>query len=138
MSSEKTVKPSKGNGEMLAVVVVRGMIDMDHGMIDTMTMLRLLRKNYCVVITKNAVNLGMVNKVKDYVTFGEIDEPTLKALIEKRAEKSARDPKKTKPFFRLSPPRKGFGRKGIKESFKNGGALGYRGAKINELIMRML
>ena len=43
-----------------------------------------------------------------------------------------------KKFFRLSPPRKGFGRKGIKFAFTKGGALGYRGIKINDLIKRML
>ena len=40
--------------------------------------------------------------------------------------------------FYLNPPRKGFERKGIKVSFKAGGALGYRGEKINDLIQRML
>jgi large subunit ribosomal protein L30 len=41
-----------------------------------------------------------------------------------------------KPIFRLSPPRKGF--EGNKRSYQNGGALGYRGKDINELIERML
>ncbi len=43
-----------------------------------------------------------------------------------------------KPFFRLRPPRGGFERGGIKKHFKEGGALGYRGEKINELIEKML
>ncbi|MEK6852714.1 MAG: 50S ribosomal protein L30, partial [Nanoarchaeota archaeon] len=43
-----------------------------------------------------------------------------------------------KPFFRLSPPRKGLERKGIKKSFKAGGSLGYRGKEINEFIKKML
>ncbi|MCX6706704.1 MAG: uL30 family ribosomal protein [Candidatus Woesearchaeota archaeon] len=138
MSSEKTVKPSEGNGEMLAVVLIRGLIDLRYDMLTTLKMLRLHKKHSCVIVPKNAVNLGMINKVKDFVAWGEIDGPTLKMLIEKRAEKSPRDPKKTKPFFRLSPPRKGFGRRGLKGSFKQGGALGYRGDKINDLITRML
>ena len=48
------------------------------------------------------------------------------------------DVKKLKPVFRLSPPVKGFERAGIKKPFTTGGALGYRGEKINELIERML
>ena len=48
------------------------------------------------------------------------------------------DGKKIKPFFRLNPPAKGFGRKGIKVSFKAKGALGYRADKINDLIKRMI
>ncbi|MBW2970579.1 hypothetical protein KY320_00300, partial [Candidatus Woesearchaeota archaeon] len=46
--------------------------------------------------------------------------------------------KKLKPYFRLSPPRGGFERKGVKNSFKSGGAAGYRGSKMNELIKRMI
>ena len=44
--------------------------------------------------------------------------------------------KDVKPLFRLTPPRKGY--EGVKRSFQNGGALGYRGAKINDLIQRMM
>ena len=42
-----------------------------------------------------------------------------------------------KPFFRLHPPRKGYGRKGIKYAYSVGGALGYRGENINQLITKM-
>ncbi len=42
-----------------------------------------------------------------------------------------------KPVFRLHPPKGGF--KGtIKRPFGAGGELGYRGEKINELLMRMI
>ena len=43
-----------------------------------------------------------------------------------------------KRFFRLNPPRKGWEGKGIKKSYSVGGALGYRGKAINDLIKRML
>ena len=46
--------------------------------------------------------------------------------------------KKIKKIFRLNSPKKGYGRKGIKVSFNNGGALDYRGDKINDLIKRMI
>ena len=60
----------------------------------------------------------MVKKVKDYVTWGEINEETLKELVKKRGEfvKQNSDnyfefeKKKYKKFFRLSPPKKGYGR----------------------------
>ena len=48
----------------------------------------------------------------------------------------ASDLKDIKPLFRLSPPKKGY--EGSKRSYKVGGALGYRGKTINELIERML
>lgn len=92
----------------------------------------------CVVVPKTPSMLGMIVKVKDYVTYGEIDKETL-ALLKKREETAMKDGKETpKKFFRLSPPKKGFGRNGIKRSFNIGGALGYRGAEINNLIKRML
>lgn len=123
---------------MYAVVLVRGLINSNLKVRDTLYMMRLRRKNVCVVIEKNPSNLGMLHKAKDYVTWGEIDDDTLKQLIDKRSEKNPEDPKRTKPYFRLNAPRKGFGRKGIKMPFSVGGALGYRGEKINDLIKRML
>ena len=44
--------------------------------------------------------------------------------------------KNIKPLFRLSPPKKGYG--GSKRAYHAGGALGYRGKEINELIERMM
>lgn len=139
----------------IAVVRVRGQVNLRRDVKETLDMLRLYRKNFCIVVENSPSFMGMVNKVKDHVTYGEIDESTYKELIEKRSEeyKSREkdkkgkieynkfilvDNKKIKPFFRLNPPRKGFGRKGIKISFKAKGALGYRGDKINDLLKRMI
>ena len=43
-----------------------------------------------------------------------------------------------KKFFRLKPPSKGYERKGVKTAYKEGGALGYRGEEINQLLIRMI
>ena len=101
-------------------------------------MLRLYRRNYCAIVDKK--DIGMVQKVKDYATYGEIDPDTKKLLIEKRGEKTKdKDGKETiKKFFRLNSPKKGYGRRGIKRSFNKSGALGYRGNEINDLVRRML
>ncbi|MBU0470457.1 MAG: uL30 family ribosomal protein [Nanoarchaeota archaeon] len=149
MVEEKVKKQGK-----FAVVLVRGTVDMTHQLKDTLKSLNLSRKNQCVVLENNPLNKGMILKVKDYVTWGEIDEETFKKLVEGRGEellsreKDSKDRyaykslefkgKKYKKYFRLNPPQKGFGRKGIKMAFKVGGGLGYRGEKINDLIMRML
>ncbi|MEN3000027.1 MAG: 50S ribosomal protein L30 [Acidilobaceae archaeon] len=45
--------------------------------------------------------------------------------------------KGVKPFFRLTPPKGGF-KRSIKKMFGDGGELGYRGEKINELLQRMM
>ncbi len=122
----------------LAVILVRGTHDMKKEVLDTLKLLNLFRKNTCSVVEATPSNKGMIYKVKDYVTYGEIDDETLKLLIEKRAKKDPDDPKKLKLFFRLNSPRKGFERKGIKKPFSKGGALGYRGSAINDLIKRMI
>jgi large subunit ribosomal protein L30 len=41
-----------------------------------------------------------------------------------------------KPVLRLHPPIKGY--EGVKRSFSEGGALGYRGKEIEKLIQRMI
>lgn len=135
--TEERKHEPKGKG-MVAVILIRGILGVTQNIIDTMDILRLRRKNVCVIIESTPSNMGMVNKVKDYVTWGEVDDSTVKLLIEKRGEKNPKNPSRTKPFFRLNAPRKGFGRKGIKVPFNSGGAIGYRGEKINDLIKRML
>jgi len=124
--------------EKLAVIRVRGCVRVNKEIEDTLQMLRLYRKNFCALIEKKDV--GMIKKVKDFVTYGEIDKETEDLLIKQRGEKTkdAEGKEVLKKFFRLNPPRKGFGRKGIKVSFSKSGALGYRAQKINDLIKRML
>src|SRR3989338_11684489 len=120
-------KPSKGK---LAVVLVRGMVKVVKPVKETLMMLNLHRKKHCVVINDTPVYKGMLLRVKDYVTWGSIDNATFAELVQKRGQladerqKSVEiNGKKYKRFFALNPPRKGFGRKGIKRAFKIGGAL---------------
>ncbi|MBU0460174.1 MAG: uL30 family ribosomal protein [Nanoarchaeota archaeon] len=142
-----------GTGK-LAIILVRGLVNLPRPVKDTLMMLRLKRKNHCVIVDNNPINIGMLKKVKDYVTWGKISDEVFKEMVEKRGEEfKGREKdrkgkynyrvleiagKKYKPYFRLNPPRKGFGRKGIKNPFKMGGGLGNREDKINDLITRML
>ena len=146
---------TEANLKKLAAIRVRGIIGVNSEIEDTMKMMRLYKKNFCCVLPNNPIYAGMLKKAKDYITWGEIDEQTFKLLVDRRGEEFkgreadskkkisyndffAFDGKKLKKYFRLNPPRKGFERKGIKHAFKEGGALGYRGEKINELIRRMV
>lgn len=146
---------SQQSERKIAAVRVRGTTGIKSDIKDTLNMLRLYRTNYCVVLDDTPNVRGMLKKVKDYVTYGEIDEATFREIVEKRGEPyrgrtaSSRDKirynkfievdsRKIKPYFRLNPPRKGLGRKGIRAGFAQGGALGYRGEKIAELLQRML
>jgi len=124
--------------EKIAIVRIRGNVRIMTKIENTMQMLKLYKRNFCVIVPKTESRIGMIKKIKDYVTWGEVSPETEKLLIEKRGEKDPKDEKKLKKFFRLHPPIKGFERKGIKATFNLGGALGYRGDKINDLIKRML
>ena len=151
-----------------AVIRVRGKPDVNYDIEYTMKLLGINKVNHCAIVPENAVTKGMLQKIKDYTTYGEINEETLAKLIRVRgrlegdkmitdeylAENSdfktveelakaiiendykMKDLEKGKPVFRLHPPVKGY--EGNKRSYKNGGALGYRGDAINALIARML
>ncbi len=150
---EQEIKGEKATGK-IAVILVRGLVGITQGVKDTLRMLNLHSKNQCVVVDNTSVTMGMIRKVKDYVTWGEISDATFTELVTKRGKEHkgrTQDRKKLYSYktlsangkqyqrsFNLNPPRKGFGRKGIKVSFKVGGGLGYRGEKMNDLIARML
>ena len=151
-----------------AVIRVRGQPDVNKDIEYTMNILGLTRVNHCVVVPENDVMKGMLQKAKDYITWGEVNEATLADMIRvrgrlagdemiddaflaansdfKTADEMAKaiindgykmkDIDGVKPVFRLHPPLTGY--EGNKRSYKNGGALGYRGEAINDLIARML
>lgn len=131
---------------MYAVVRIRSIIDASREIRDTLKMLNLHKVNSCTIIIPNDSYKGMLQKVKDYVTWGEIDEETLRLLIEKRtkiknADEAIEKLKKGERikevrYIRLHPPRKGY--EGIKKPYSIGGATGYRGRDINDLIRRMI
>ncbi len=108
----------------LAVVRVRGDVRITNKVRDTLKMLNLVKKNHCAIVEESPHIKGMLQLVKPYATWGPADEKTIAAV------------KKTEG--RLCPPRKGYGRKGIKMPYSLGGATGDRKEKINELITRMV
>ena len=115
----------------IAVIRVRGKINRSANITETLKRMSLHKQNSCVIIEEKPDTMGMVRKVKDFVTWGTIDEDVEKELNEKFKDRKSK-------FFALNPPRKGYGRKGIKKSFTIGGALGNRGQKINDLLKRMI
>lgn len=66
------------------LVRIRGTVNVTGKIADTLEMLRLNRPNHGVVIPKTESYMGMVNRVKDYVAYGDIDAETLSALIKAR------------------------------------------------------
>ena len=95
----------------------------------------------------------MLQKIRNFVAYGDITDETLLELIQKRAKSSSKkkiDAKSVveqlkkkdlseldiKPFFRLHPPRGGIDSK-LHFPLK-GGVLGDNKDKINDLVRRML
>jgi len=146
------------------IVRVRGTIHARRDVTETLRQLHLTRANHATVVPESPTFRGMIIKVQGYVTWGEADPTAMGKLLEARGEltdgqrvspetlgpvgtdlatlsKVVADgglPKSTalKPLFRLRAPRGGW--RSTKKPFTRGGALGYRGGKINELVQRML
>ncbi|MFC1752670.1 uL30 family ribosomal protein [Thermoproteota archaeon] len=137
ITKTKKVKKTRHDGsKTMAVVLIRGLIGTSPDVRTTLRMLNLQRKNSCTLIKNTENMMGMLFKVKDYVTYGEIDETVARKLQEKRGQKDKEG--KIKKYFRLSPPKGGFERKGIKKSYSVGGVLGYRGNEMASLIKKMI
>ncbi len=151
-----------------AVIQVRSLINIRKDIRRTLELLRLNRVNHCIILHEDAITKGMLQKVKDYVTWGEIKPEVLarmiltrgrleggstispayiksntefetpldfsKAVVNGKLRYSSLE--NVKPLFRLHPPIKGY--EGIKRAYNVGGALGYRGDNINDLVLRML
>ncbi len=139
----------------LAVIRIRSAVNASDKVNLVLDRLRLRNKMVCSLYKDTPSIRGQIQVVKDYVTWGEITPEQLKEIIDKRGEEykgKTEDSKKKiryrgylvlgnkkyKSTVRLHPPAGGFERGGIKKSFKEGGALGYRADKIFELIKRML
>jgi large subunit ribosomal protein L30 len=130
-TEKKEKSPKNKFNNKIAIIRIRGSIRVSSKIKDTLKMLNLNKVNTCVVLEENPINKGMVMKVKDYTTWGNLDSETEKLLLKKSNGKKDN-------IFRLNPPKGGFERKGIKQPFRNGGALGNRKDKINELIKKMV
>lgn len=151
-----------------AVIRVRGTVNVKPNIKMTMRLLRLNRTNHCVLVQENPVSKGMLQIIKDYTTWGEINKETLSKLIssrgmlvgdkpvtdeylksatsyssiEKLSEAILDNTVKYKDITEVKPLfRLNPPKKGyrtVKRSFVNRGSLGYRKEKINALIERML
>jgi large subunit ribosomal protein L30 len=134
---------------------------------DTLRMLGLTRINHCVLVDNTPSMRGMLQKAKDYITWGEAKPETVEALLRNRGRLVGNRPlgerllqllglggfrefaealcagkaslkavPGLKKVFRLHPPRKGY--RSTKRAVGEGGDLGYRGERINELLTRMI
>jgi large subunit ribosomal protein L30 len=149
-------------------VRVRGSISAQREARETLDMLRLARTNHAVLVDNRPAFVGMLKRVRNYVTWGEVSPETVALLLQKRGRLAGN--KKLTDEYAQKIGYKSLGElaeavasckvehrklpdmqpifklhpptKGFKgktkKSYGAGGEAGYRGEGINELIKRMV
>ncbi len=125
---------SEESEDYIAAVSIRTTVDIESEPEGVMRRLGLKQKHGCIVLEDRPDNRGSLEKIKDFITWGEVDEEVIEELVSERG--NGEDA--TEQFFRLQPPKGGYEGKGIKVPYSRGGALGYRGDGMNDLLRRML
>jgi len=70
------------------VVRIKGQADVPHWAVTTMELLKLEKKYRATILPSKENTLGMLNKVKHYVSWIELDADLAKELLDKKARKS--------------------------------------------------
>ena len=70
------------------VLRIKGQADVPHWATTTLRLLKLENKFRATILPAKENTLGMLNKIKHYVSWQEIDIPTTKDLLDKRGRKS--------------------------------------------------
>ena len=70
------------------VLRISGQADVPHWATTTMHLLKLEKKFRATIIPAKENTLGMLNKIKHYVSWQEIDSSTAKELLDKKGRKS--------------------------------------------------
>ncbi|MFC6766287.1 50S ribosomal protein L30 [Natrinema zhouii] len=71
---------------MKAIVQIRGEVNRQEDVQDTLSMLNIHNVNHCTLVPETDPYEGMIAKVNDYVAVGEPDADVLETLLAKRAE----------------------------------------------------
>lgn len=155
------------SGKCLLVIRIRGGVNAPRRVEDTLKMLRVSRNNAATIIDDRPEYLGMLQRVKDWVTWGEVRPETIQMLLEKKGKTEGKRPLEVQTFSELGfssikelaeaiadgriqfwklrgikpffrlHPPKKGFKRSVKRSYTDRGELGYRGEAINELAERM-
>lgn len=150
------------------VIRIRGFGNAPQKVKETLSALHLTRNCHAALIDNRPSYLGMLQKVRHLVTWGEISQENVKLLLKKRGrqfggkeladgyakkvgynslDELAEAVYRLKVEYNCLPKVKPVfrlhppkkGYKGtVKKSYNSGGAFGYRGEDINSFIKRML
>ena len=61
---------------VFAIIRVRGIVNVNPDIKRTLKLLRLTKVNHCTLLEENKVYKGVLQMVKDYATWGELDKET--------------------------------------------------------------
>lgn len=152
---------------LILAIKIRSSIGAPPDVRHALDLLRLRRKHVAVILEASQSTLGMLRKVTNYVTWGELDEDTLAFLLEKRGrlvggKRLSEEYVRSKGFpsirefarsllsgrvrlenfpevkpFFRLAPPSGGFEKTIRKHYSAGGELGYRGSAIRPLVRAM-
>lgn len=153
--------------QRLVVIRIRGSVNVNRNIAATLNMLGLKRVNHAAVIDDRPSYRGMLQKAKDYITWGSVDKDGVSLILKNRGELVGGQ-KVTDEYVKANSAFKSIddfaaafvefkaelsdlaglktifrlhpprkGHSGIKRAFTVGGALGNRGAEIKALIHKM-
>jgi large subunit ribosomal protein L30 len=76
---------------MQALVQLRGEVNVDGDIVDTLEMLNLTRVNHATFVPETPAYEGMVTKVNDFVAYGQPSQEAVELLLRQRGEPAAGD-----------------------------------------------
>lgn len=76
---------------MICIIRIRGKVKLDRDVKETFDRMRLGRKYSCIVIHPNKEQKGMIKKLRNLVSFGEINRETFEKLLERRGQKTDKE-----------------------------------------------
>jgi large subunit ribosomal protein L30 len=71
---------------MQAIVQLRGEVNVDQDVVDTLGMLNLHHANHCTLVPETDAYVGMITKVNDFVAHGQPSADVVATLLERRGE----------------------------------------------------
>ncbi len=80
LEKKEVSEPSK----RFAVIRIRGRVGIRKPIVETLNFLRIHRKFHLVLIDNRPSYAGMLQKAKDYITWGEVGPETIALLLKKR------------------------------------------------------
>lgn len=152
----------------LAVIRIRGEINVRRDIEDTLKMLNLTRSCHATLIDDRPSYMGMLQKVQNHATWGEVSRDVIAMLLKEKGmlvgnkritdeyakrlgfgsiDELADAIYNLKVEFSKLPdikpvfrlhPPSGGYKNSVKKSWRSGGVAGYRGEAINDLLKRMI